>query len=217
MNSEKLLSRQWITVGAISGIIANILFPILLLTSLPSYIEIFLASIFGILFSLVGFALHHLLKYEKITILTQLGAIFIFCSGVIFNLMLMVQLTFKGYLQHYQDGITAQTDIDLLNWIAKTVDPVHLGMQLSNDFFTAIAMLLFSIVMLKSKYFGKIWGISGFLISISLILIKCYAFPMTPYEIGFPYIFGPLMVLWFLAVCIQCLRKKQEINKLPIA
>ncbi len=40
---------------------------------------------------------------------------------------------------------------------------------------------------------------------------------MTPYEIGFPYIFGPLMVLWFLAVCIQCLRKKQEINKLPIA
>ncbi len=206
MESQQLLSKQWILVGSVSGITANILFPILILVSLPSYLELFLAALFGILFSLIGFGLHNLLKREKSTILTHLGALFIFCGGIIFNVMLMVQLTFKGYLRHFQQVSNNQDDATLLSWIGKTVDPIHLGMQLSTDFFTAFGMILFSAVMYRNRYFGKFWGTSGFLIAVSLIVVKCYAFPMTPYELGIPYIFGPLMALWFLAVCIQSLR-----------
>ena len=210
MKVEMILSRQWILVGAISGILANLLFPLLILVSLPDYLSIFLAELFGLLYSLTGFAIHHLMKYDRPSILTQIGALFIFVAGIIFNGMLAIQLTFKGYLHHYQSQAEEQ-DIDLLNWIAKTVDPVHLGLQLSNDFFVAIAMLLFAIEMFNHRFFGKIWSLSGTLIALLLLGVKCYAFPFTPYELGFPYIFGPLVAGWFLGVCIQCLRCRRAL------
>jgi len=181
-----------------------LLFPILLLVSLPSPIEAFLAGIFGILFSLTGFALHHLMKYDKPTILTQIGALFIFIAGFLFNLMLMVQLTFKGYLENFY--LKAKTtNVEILDWITKTVDPIHLGMQFSNDFFTAIAMILFSVVMIKNRFFGKIWGLIGILIGVLLLIVKCYTFPLTTQNINTVLILGPLIAIWFTVICIQCL------------
>ena len=100
----------------------------------------------------------------------------------------------------------------MLNWITKTVDPIHLSMQLSNDFFCGLAMLLFSYLMYSHSFFGKLWAVSGVVIALSLLIIKCYAFPFTPQEIGIPYVLGPAIALWFTAVCIQCLRKRNDIG-----
>lgn len=211
MNTSIILSKQWVLTGSIAGILSFILFPILLFIDLPSYLQIAFAILYGILFSFSGFAVHHLLKHKKPTILTQIAALFIFISGFLFNLMLTIQLTFRGYLAHYEKSTSTQEESELLDWIGKTVDPIHLAMQVSNDFFTGIAMILFSIVMYSHTYFGKAWAIAGTLIAVLLLGVKCWAFPMTPYELGFPFVLGPLLALWFLSVNIQCLRKKEAI------
>ncbi|MEM6360447.1 MAG: hypothetical protein AAF731_10165 [Bacteroidota bacterium] len=212
MNTSTYLSQQWIRLGAISGIISFTLFPILLFIDLPSYLQIALAILYGILFSLSGFAIHHLMKCHEPSILTQIGALFVFISGFLFNLMLTVQLTFRGYLEHFKSQVSSQEEMDLLNWIMKTVDPIHLAIQVSNDFFTGIAMILFAIVMYSHHHFGKIWALSGGLIALVLITVKCWAFPMTPYELGFPFILGPALALWFVAVSVQCLRKVKDLQ-----
>jgi len=205
------LSKQWVVIGAIAGIVANLLFPILLFVSISPAIEIFFVGMFGICFSISGFSIHHLLKYEKATILTQIAALFVFVSGFLFNLMLVVQQVFKGYLKHFNSQVITSQETEVLSWIEKAVDPIHLSMQLSNDFFCAIAMLLFGVVMYRHTLFGKLWGITGIIIAISLLVIKCYAFPFMPEEVGIPYVIGPIIAIWFLAVCVQCLRKKGHI------
>jgi len=127
--------------------------------------------------------------------------------------MLAVQLTFRGYLEHFRNLVDGQEEIDLLNLIMKTVDPVHLGIQVSNDFFLGAAMILLSIAMYDHPLFGKLWAATGVIISILLIGVKCWAFPMTPYELGFPFILGPLLAVWFLSVNIQCLKKRKSITQ----
>ncbi|MEM6723340.1 MAG: hypothetical protein AAF598_04835 [Bacteroidota bacterium] len=214
MNTSIELSKQWIIVGASSGILAFLLFPVLLFVDLPSFLEITLAMLYGIFFSLSGLAIHHVLKFERPSVFTQIGALFIFCSGFLFNLMLAIQLTFRGYLSHFKAQGISPEEIEFLSWIKQTVDPIHLGIQLPNDFFTGFAMILFSIILFRHSFFGKLWGISGVIIAILLIGVKCWAFPMTPYELGFPFILGPMLAIWFLAVNIQCLRKGMLIGPL---
>ena len=209
MENSFNLSKQWIKTGATAGIIANLIFPLLICIPLPSFLEIFFVAVFGICFSLSGFAIHHLIKHEVQTIYTQIAALFIFVSGLLFNLMLVIQLTFKGYLNHYHSQITEPAETELLNLITKAVDPIQLAMQISNDFFIAGAMLLLAAAMYRHRFFGKIWSISAGVIAVSLIVVKCYAFPFAPQEIGIPYILGPLISLWFLAVCIQVLRLRK--------
>lgn len=206
MKSTVSLSKQWVVVSAVAGIIANLLFPILLFVSLPAYLEILFVAFFGICFSLCGFGIHHCLKHERPSVYSQIAALFVFVSGFLFNLMLVVQLTFKGYLDFFNSQATTSSEKDVLGLIAKTVDPIQLAMQISNDFFIATAMILFAIVMYRHSNFGKLWSIIGGVVAVMLIIVKCYAFPFTPEEVGIPYVLGPLISIWFLAVCIQCLR-----------
>lgn len=205
MKTEISLSNQWVLFGATSGIIANALFPILIFVPLPGFLEVFFAAMFGVCYSLLGIGIHHFLKQDQPTIFSQIAAVFILISGLLFNIMLMIQMTFKGYLNIFRGQVQTEEEIALLNWITKTVDPVHLGIQFSNDFFTASAMILLSIVMFRHYAFGKIWSFLGGAIAVALVVVKCYSFPMTPGEVGIPYVLGPLISLWFLAVCIKCL------------
>ena len=211
MDSKRILSRQWILFGSLSGIFSFILFPILLFADLPGPMEIAFAGIFGIAFSLSGFAIHHAMRFHMTSILTQISALFIFVSGFLYNLMLTVQLTFRGYLSHFRKQEISQEEVDLLDWIAKTVDPVHLGMQVSNDYFLGLAMILFGVSMFYHPFFGKVWAISSSLIGLLLLGVKFWAFPMTPYEQGFPFILGPMISFWFLAANIQCLRVRNKL------
>ena len=210
MNSQVSLSNQWVLIGTGAGIIANVLFPVLIFVPLPSYLEVFGAAMFGICYSLIGFGVHHFLKVHKPNLLSQIAALFILISGILFNVMLMVQLTFKGYLEIFYNQVQTKNETDLLDWITKTVDPIHLGLQFSNDFFTACAMILLGLVMFSHRSFGKIWSMTGISIAITLVVVKCYSFPMTPGEKGIPYFLGPLISIWFLAVCIQCLRLRKN-------
>ena len=140
------------------------------------------------------------------TVFGLLGALFVFVTGKLFNLMLMMQLTFKGHLELNRKENLALNKTQLVDQLIKLMDSLQLGMQFSIDLFTAFSLLFFSLPMWKHAFFGKLWAISGMLIAVSLVVVKCISFPLTPGELGIPYILGPLISLWFLGVCVQSLR-----------
>ena len=214
MEKKMILSRQWIRVGCLSGIASNILFLLLILIDLPLYLEFLFAGLFGISFALIGFGVHHVIKMKVETVASRLGALFVFVAGILFNVMLMMQLTFKGQLEIYKDDILALTKSELFDQWIHLVDTLQLGIQFSIDLLTAGAMLLLALPMWKHITFGKPWALSGAIIAVSLVVVKCISFPLTPGELGIPFILGPLISLWFLAVCIQGLRFGKRIGTL---
>ena len=204
-------SKKWVVLGATSGVVANLLFPVMLLVPLPNYLELFLAGAFGVLFSLMGFGVHHLMAYHNRSAFTEAGAYFIFAGGLVFNLMLMIQLTLRGNLKLLRQRMEGVNETASLDIIGEVVDLVHLGIQLSTDFFTAFGMILFSVAMLNHPLFGKRWGVPGLVLGVTLLVTKAYAFPLTPGEVGIPYVFGPLIAGWFLLVCLHCLRHQPQV------
>ena len=204
-------TKQWVRLGSFSGILSTVLFLILILVELPPYLEFLLAGLFGISFSLLGFGIHHVLRLEKESVASLLGALFVFVAGVLFNLMLMMQLTFKGHLELNRKEILTLNNTQVVDQLINLTDSLQLGIQFSIDLFTACSLLFFSLPMRKHAFFGKFWGISGMLIAVSLIVVKCISFPLTPGELGIPYILGPMISLWFLAVCVQSLRISRKL------
>lgn len=81
-----------------------------------------------------------------------MGALFVFVAGMLFIVMLMMQLTFKGQLELYRSEILVLTDIELFDQWIKITDTLQLGIQFSIDLLTALAMVLFSMVMLKHRF-----------------------------------------------------------------
>lgn len=212
MEKDIALSKQWVQFGGLSGILSTVLFLLLILIDIPSYLEFFFAGLFGIAYALIGFGIHHTIKLERDTVTSRLGALFVFVAGVLFNMMLMMQLTFRGQLEMYRSEILALTDTELFDQWIRITDTLQLGIQFSIDLMTAFAMILFSTVMFKHRFFGPSWAISGAIIAVSLVIVKCISFPLTPGELGIPFVLGPLISLWFLAVCVQSLRVYKRIG-----
>ncbi|MEO0571182.1 MAG: hypothetical protein AAF039_05705 [Bacteroidota bacterium] len=211
MEKKLELTKQWIRLGSYSGIASTVLFLLLILVDMPMYLQFLFAGLFGISYALLGFGIDHAIRLEKETITSRLGALFVFVAGILFNVMLMMQLTFKGQLEMYQNEILELTHKELFDpWIG-LMDTFQLGIQFSIDLLTACAMLFFSIDMFKHRFFGRPWAISGAIIAVSLVVIKCISFPLTPGELGIPYVLGPMISLWFLAVCIQNLRVSKNV------
>ncbi|MEM9053369.1 MAG: hypothetical protein AAGC47_15050 [Bacteroidota bacterium] len=214
MNPQAVHSHTWIKVGSISGISSIVLFAILVAATLPSYLEVFLVAYFGICFSLCGFGIHHLISLSKQSVLSQIASIFILISGLLFSLMLIIQLTFRGYLNDRYEEAIDDTSVETLNLIVRTIDPIQLSIQICNDFFVASALILFAIAMYRNTHFEKIWSISAMLIGIVLIGVKCYSFPYTPEEAGLPGVLGPIIALWFLLISIKCLISVTKLKKM---
>ncbi|MEM8998657.1 MAG: hypothetical protein AAGB24_00205 [Bacteroidota bacterium] len=206
MGKNVKLTKRWIQFGSLSGIASTVLFLILILVDLPIYLEFLFAGLFGISYAIIGFGVHHVIKLERESIASSLAVLFVFVAGILFNVMLMMQLTFKGQLKMYRQKILALADTELFDQWINITDTLQLGIQFSIDLLTAFAMMLFSISMFRHRFFGTPWAISGAAIAVSLVVIKCISFPLTPEELGIPYILGPLISLWFFAVCVQSLR-----------
>ena len=216
MEKKLKISKQWIQVGCLSGILSTLLFLVLILVDLPLYLEFLFAGLFGVSYALIGFGIHHIVKLERETIASQLGALFVFVAGILFNVMLMMQLTFKGQLELYKDDILALTDAQLFDqWIHLT-DTLQLGIQFSIDLLTACGMLLLALALWKHLAFGKPWALSGGIIAVSLVIVKCISFPLTPGELGIPFVLGPLISLWFLAICVKGLRLGKRIGTVEV-
>ena len=96
-------------------------------------------------------------------------------------------------------------------WIWKSLDHIQLGIDLAWDLFIFLGTILFAINMYNHPKFGKIFSLTGVIVSSALILINILSFPIPPAEAK-SIDLGPILGLWGLAVTVNILLKYKWIE-----
>jgi hypothetical protein len=205
MTKENALTFTWIKLGAIAGIIACVIYPLMAAIEMPQLLTVACAAAFGPLISLASVGLYHLLKVHQKTVTAQIAAGANIIAGSIVNMMLVVQLAISISLRDYVDKAADAATKSTLELIWKAVDKVQLGLDVSWDVFIGIGTLLFAVNMLNHPRFGKILGGIGALLAVLLLGFNLYTFPIPPANANL-IDFGPFVGLWYLIVSIQVLR-----------
>lgn len=205
MTKENALTLTWIRTGAIAGILACVIYPLMIAVEMPRLLTVACAAAFGPLLSLASVGIYHVLRLHRKTVTAQVAAGSNIIAGSIVNMMLVVQLavsfSMDNYLKNAGDAATKST----LELIWKTVDKVQLGLDVSWDVYIAIGTLLFAMCMLTHPRFGKILGGAGALLAVLLLGFNLYSFPVPPANANLVD-FGPFVGLWYLVVSVQTLR-----------
>jgi hypothetical protein len=205
MTKENALTLTWIKLGAIAGIIACVIYPLMIAVEMPRLLTVACAAAFGPLLSLASVGLYHLLKLHQKTVTAQIAAGANIIAGSIVNMMLVVQLAISMSMRGYMDKAAEAATKSTLELIWKAVDKVQLGLDVSWDVFISVGTLLFAVNMLNHPRFGKIFGGIGALLAILLLGFNLYSFPIPPANVNL-IDFGPFVGLWYLVVSIQTLR-----------
>jgi hypothetical protein len=205
MSKENALPLTWIKLGAIAGIIACIIYPLMIAVEMPRLLTVACAAAFGPLLGLASVGLYHLLKLHQKTVTAQIAAGANVIAGSIVNMMLVVQLAISYSMEEYVKNAGDAATKATLEWVGKVVDKVQLGLDVSWDVFIAIGTLLFAVNMLNHPRFGKILGGLGALLAVLLLGFNLYTFPIPPANAEL-IDFGPFVGLWYLVVSIQALR-----------
>jgi Domain of unknown function (DUF4386) len=205
---ETSIQKNWIKAGMISGFITIITYPVMILVSMPVQLQLVLASFFGFFFIITSLGLYHLLSMNKKTVSSQLGVIFtiVGCSVVI--MMLTIQLA----LFHLKETATIEATKEMKNYIFQFPNMIQLGLDVVWDLFMGVGTILLALNMYKHPRFGKIFSISGVLITLALLVLNIYTFPIPPGESGSVDL-GPLVALWYLAVTIQIARSFKWVDE----
>jgi hypothetical protein len=201
---DNTLLKKWIVMGAICGLGATIIYPLLLLVGFPLIVTVVLAATLGILLSLGSIGLFFFLGVFRKTISMHLAALFNIIGGTIFNLMILVQLTVRNYMSAYLKESTNEYSREIISQIWRGVDKVQLGLDVAWDVYICTGTFLFALNMFKHPRFGKAFTISGLFISTILLGLNIYSFPVPPDEAGLIDL-GPLLGLWYTAVAIRTL------------
>ncbi len=205
MTKENALTLTWIKLSAVAGIIACVIYPLMIAVEMPRLLTVACAAAFGPLLSVASVGLYHLLKLHQKTVTAQIAAGANIIAGSVVNMMLVVQLAISMSMRDYIDQAADAATKSTLELIWKAVDKVQLGLDVSWDVFIAIGTLLFAMNMLNHPRFGKILGGIGILLAILLLGFNLYTFPIPPANAEL-IDFGPFVGLWYLIVSIQTLR-----------
>jgi hypothetical protein len=76
--------------------------------------------------------------------------------------------------------------------------PFILGLDVSFDIFVLTSFVLFGLMMIRDRRFGRVFGLAGCTLSMAALAFNLYAFPVPPEPD-----LGPLVGLWSLAVAIR--------------
>jgi len=159
-----------------------------------------LAAMIGLLGIGWAVALNFVLQSERRSRAATLAATFGVAGFAIVMAMLIVQGSVQtGIAQQYA---TLTSDADRVATVAafRSVRWVDLGLDFTWDIFIAWSMILFGTAMLRTRTFGKFWGIFGIVIAALLFELDVRSAPH-PAE---PDI-SPISFIWFIGVSIKML------------
>lgn len=203
MNESKIIIKNWIKLGIVSGLLASVIYPALIFIPMPKLFQVILIMAWGPLLGLSAVGGYYFLSLHKRTVTLQIAAISQIIAGVLVTTMLLVQVSLKI------------SEPELINpasqWVWNSLNTVHLGIDVAWDVFLFLGSILFAINMFNHPKFGKIFSLTGIIISILLISFNIMTFPTPPADAGSVDL-GPLMGLWGLAVTINILVKYKWID-----
>lgn len=191
--------NTWIKIGIASGLLACLVYPVLILASLPRIPQVILGASFGPALVVASVALRHVLESRRRTASLELAAISNTLAGAMVTAEIMVQLAIN-----YSTAPAAEAELaDLLR---SRVWDIVLGLDVTFDVFIGLATLLFALNMMGDARFGKVVGWAGVLVSIVMLFgANFYYFPDPPYVHGFPHV-GLFTGLWYLLVVLMLVR-----------
>jgi hypothetical protein len=190
-NKEHIIS--WIRLGIISGLLSSIIYPALIFIPLPSVLQVTLVMAWGPLLGISAAGLYYFITLNKKTVSLQIALISQVIAGVLVTLMLIVQMSLQ---------FSKPDNVDVEIW--NSINHIQLGIDVAWDLFIFLSTFLFALNMFSHPKLGRVFSISGVLVSVLLIVFNILSFPTPPAEAD-SIDMGPLVGLWGLAVTITIL------------
>jgi hypothetical protein len=189
----------WTKVGIVAGFVACVVYPVMILVSLPRLPQAVLGASFGPALAVASIALAHVLRARRRAPLLEVAAIFNSLAGALVTAMILVQLAIN-------DSTAPALDAQLAPVLRRRLWDVVLGLDVSFDVFIGLATLFFAVSMIRDPRFGRVIGWTGvFVAVVPLLGANLYYFPDPPYVHGFPPV-GIFTGLWYLAVVLLLVR-----------
>ncbi len=195
---ETSKQKNWIKLGVISGFIVIISYPVMILVSMPVQLQLVLAYVFGFFFLITSLGLYQFISMNRKTVSSQLGVIFNIIGCSVVTMMLTIQLA----LFHMKETSSIDATREMKNYIFQFPNSIQLGLDVVWDIFVGVGTILLALNMYKHPRFGKIFSITGVIVTLALLVLNIYTFPIPPGESG-SIDLGPLVALWYLAVTIR--------------
>jgi hypothetical protein len=195
---ELTLQKKWIKTGLICGFLTMVIYPTMLFVSLPVQLTLVLACSFGFLFMIASIGLYKFISLNQKTVSLQLGVLFNIIGCSVVTMMLTIQLA----LFHLKQNPGIEITKEMKNYIFQFPNTIQLGLDVVWDIFLGVGTILLAFNMFSHPRLGKILSISGVLITLALLVLNIYSFPIPPGESG-SIDLGPLVALWYLAVIIR--------------
>lgn len=197
MSNQQLHSdlARW---GAWAGIAALICYFGAAFIPLPDALVEVMAMMFGPLLGLSFLGIYAAVRAHRNSVPLVFGTVMGVAAGVAVNLMLTVQLA-NNSLREPGDEAGETGEI-----IWRAVNQVQFSIDVSWDVFICAAGILVAVAMLRHPKFGKLFGLSGLVLALLLLVLNLYTFPIGPAYAGLIDV-GPFFALWFLAVYVRIL------------
>lgn len=191
--------RAWAAFGALG--LLSYLFIATEFIPLPEQFLLSVAFLIGplVMIGLVGF--YRALREQGDSLTLQLAGVFAVVAFSFFCLMLVVQQSVRLFLRDYMAEAPDETTREILRLVARGVDPVQLGIDVTFDIFICLSMVCFALVFSRRPGFGIGVGASGIALALSLLFLNLATFPRPPAEAG-SIDLGPLAALWWLVVIV---------------
>jgi len=194
---------RWRSIGISAGLVAVVVYPILVLVSLPRIPQVLMGVSFGPALAIASIALWHVLKVHRPTPSAQLAAVCNALAGALVTAMIIVQLAIN-----YSTAPAVSEELDAL--LRDRIWDIVLGLDVSFDVFIGLATLLFAANMIRDPRFGRIIGWVGvFVALVPLLGANIFYFPDPPYTHGFPHV-GIFTGVWYLGVVLLMVRDSRR-------
>jgi hypothetical protein len=193
MQTNYSITRQWIKLGVVCGLIISFIYPALNFIPFPEVVQVFLIMIFGPLLAFSSAGLYHFILLHKKSLSVTAALVSNIIAGVLITTMLLVQVAIRSSRPEVIDKASG--------WIWKSINQVHLGLDVAWDVYIFFGALLFAISMFRHPKLGKILSITGIIISVIMIILNAVSFPVPPADAGLIDL-GPLIGLWYLVVTL---------------
>ncbi|MCP4605690.1 MAG: hypothetical protein GY847_35085 [Proteobacteria bacterium] len=199
------MTRSWIVIGAVAGMIAALAYPTIVFIPLPLIAVVGIASVCGLSISIASVGLYHLIALDRKSVSLQIGAASNVIAGILFNCMIIVQLSVNTVMESVLAKPPANLSAEMLRMIWDSVDQVQLGIDIAWDVYLCFGTLLVAWNMRKHPRFRVFFWWSGVIISLLLMVFNLVTFPTPPGQSGLVDL-GPILGLWYFVVGIQVVR-----------
>jgi hypothetical protein len=148
--------------------------------------------------------LNEWLQAERPSLASKLAVTFGIVGFSIATAMLIVQGSVQAGIGQHFASLTSDAEKSAAVPMLRNLRLVDLGLDFTWDIFISWTIILFGAAMLRSRHFGKIWGLTGIAISAFLFSLDVWSAP-EPAEPDLSF----LALIWVVAVGIQMIRSSK--------